>query len=99
MTQFPLSDPFLKLVMVERVVSVLADELDEVLQLSALLVLDRVALVVALEEVDGGEALDRQALHFHFVRRVVHLGDYYILIVRELVTQLIPDGGWKQNGE
>lgn len=68
-------------------------ELDEVLELPALLVLDRIRLVVALEEVDRGEPLHDQALHIHLVRGVVHLCNDDLIVLCKLITELVPDRG------
>lgn len=72
-------------------------ELDEVLELPALLVLDRIGLVVALEEVDSGEPLHGQALHVHLVSGVVHLCDDNLVVLCKLVTELVPDRGYIAN--
>lgn len=66
-------------------------ELDEVLELSALLVLDWIRLIVALEEIDSGEPLYGQTLHVHLVRGVIHLRDNDVLVISQLIAQLVPD--------
>ena len=48
-------------------------------------------VVSLLEELDGGEALDLDVLQL--VGGGVHLGDDDLVVVGELVTQLVPDGG------
>jgi hypothetical protein len=90
-TYYPTSR--LELVVVDLVVGVLLQVVDEVLDVSALLVLDGVGLVVALEEVDGGEALDGHAGHVDLVGGGVHLGDDDVVLLLVLVAELVPSGG------
>jgi len=74
-------------------------EFEQVLELSAFLVLDRVRLVVALEEIDSGESLYGHALHVHLVRGVIHLRDNDVIVACQLIAQLVPDRGCVVNME
>jgi hypothetical protein len=67
----------------------LLEILHEILQLSPGLVLDWL-LVVAWEEVDGGESLHVQAWDLDLVGGGVHLGDHDIVVGAEFGSQLIP---------
>jgi hypothetical protein len=78
---------------VDLVVRVLLQVADEVLDVSALLVLDGVGLVVALEEVDRGEALHGDARHVDLVGGGVHLRDHDVVRLLVLVAELVPNGG------
>ena len=86
---------YLKLV-ATGVVGVLLDEGHQGVELSGLLVLDRVGLVGALEEVQSGESLDGQAGDIDLVGGRVHLGDHNVGVVLEVSTQLVPDRGCEQ---
>ena len=66
------------------------EELGEAVQGPLAVVVDD-GVVALLEELDSGEALDLDVLEL--VGGGVHLGDDDLVVVGELVTQLIPDGG------
>ena len=72
--------------------SILLQELHQIIQLSALLVLNGRGLIIAFKEVDRGESLHGHATDIHLVGSVVHLGNHHIFIISKLLTKLLPDG-------
>ncbi len=82
----------LELIVVDRVGRRLLDVLRQVLELARALVSDGVGLVVALEEVQGGEALHLDGIDVDLVRRSVHLGDHHLVVLLVLGAELVPDG-------
>lgn len=86
----------LQFVLVDRdlVVGICLQELKEGIELTLLIVLDRVGLVVAREEVDGGETTNGNTSVNDLVGGRVHLGNDNILSLSlHLLGKLLPGRG------
>jgi hypothetical protein len=82
----------LELRVLGTVVCVLLQVLYEILHLSAAFVSDGL-LILSGEEHKSGESLDLKTLNVNLVGSRVHLGNHNILVVLEVSTDLIIDGG------
>ncbi len=82
----------LKLLVVERVVSVILQEGQETVQLSAFLILHWVGLVTSLEEVNGWETLNLNTWNVNLVGSRIHLCNHDVTGLRlNFSTEFIPD--------